>query len=64
MKKLRRLIKRGLKTKDPVEIKKRFDMYDTDNSGYIDRDELYRHLRRDHFFCHFCDSDGQQFYFA
>ncbi|KAL5287741.1 ZNF598 family protein [Megaselia abdita] len=30
---------------------------------YLDRDELFRHLRREHFFCHFCDSDGtNQFY--
>ena len=25
---------------------------------YLDNDELVRHLRKDHFFCHFCDSDG------
>lgn len=30
---------------------------------YLDRDELFRHLRREHFFCHFCDADGtNQFY--
>uniref|UniRef100_A0A8D8QX30 RING-type E3 ubiquitin transferase n=1 Tax=Cacopsylla melanoneura TaxID=428564 RepID=A0A8D8QX30_9HEMI len=30
---------------------------------YMDSDELYRHLRRDHFFCHFCDADGHHYYF-
>ncbi|CAG0913962.1 unnamed protein product [Notodromas monacha] len=24
---------------------------------FLDNDELYRHVRRDHYFCHFCDSD-------
>ncbi|XP_032585585.1 E3 ubiquitin-protein ligase ZNF598 [Drosophila mojavensis] len=28
------------------------------NKRYVDRDELFRHLRRDHYFCHFCDADG------
>lgn len=32
---------------------------------YVDGDELFRHLRRDHYFCHFCDADGlNQFYCA
>ena len=30
---------------------------------YVDDDELFRHLRRDHFFCHFCDADGIQEYY-
>ncbi|KAF8786720.1 E3 ubiquitin-protein ligase ZNF598 like protein [Argiope bruennichi] len=25
---------------------------------YMDRDELFRHVRKEHFFCHFCDADG------
>lgn len=31
---------------------------------YFDKDELLRHLRRDHYFCHFCESTGisNQFY--
>ncbi|ALC40756.1 CG11414 [Drosophila busckii] len=29
------------------------------NRRYPDRDELFRHLRRDHYFCHFCDADGR-----
>lgn len=30
---------------------------------YLDRDELFRHLRKEHYFCHFCDLDGSnQFY--
>ncbi|KAH8371541.1 hypothetical protein KR093_007908 [Drosophila rubida] len=28
------------------------------NKRYVDRDELFRHLRRHHYFCHFCDADG------
>ncbi|XP_023177787.2 E3 ubiquitin-protein ligase ZNF598 [Drosophila hydei] len=28
------------------------------NERYVDRDELFRHLRRYHYFCHFCDADG------
>ncbi|MEQ2163977.1 hypothetical protein GOODEAATRI_001761 [Goodea atripinnis] len=27
---------------------------------YLDNDELLKHLRRDHYFCHFCDADGSQ----
>lgn len=30
---------------------------------YVDMDELYRHLRREHFFCHFCDADGKNHYY-
>jgi hypothetical protein len=29
----------------------------------MDIDELYRHLRRDHLFCHFCDADGLHQYY-
>ena len=30
---------------------------------YMDNDELYRHLRKEHFFCHFCDPEGsREFY--
>ncbi|XP_064603031.1 E3 ubiquitin-protein ligase ZNF598-like isoform X2 [Liolophura sinensis] len=30
---------------------------------YLDNDELSRHLRKDHYYCHFCDTDGtNQFY--
>ncbi|XP_071507806.1 E3 ubiquitin-protein ligase ZNF598-like [Diadema antillarum] len=25
---------------------------------YFDNDELLRHLRKDHYFCHFCENDG------
>ncbi|XP_071444405.1 E3 ubiquitin-protein ligase ZNF598 [Hetaerina americana] len=31
---------------------------------YMDNDELFRHLRRDHFFCHFCDADGLHHYYS
>lgn len=30
---------------------------------YMDNDELYRHMRRDHYYCHFCDTDGHNYYF-
>ncbi|GIY88899.1 e3 ubiquitin-protein ligase ZNF598 [Caerostris darwini] len=30
---------------------------------YVDGDELFRHLRKDHFFCHFCDADGMYHYY-
>ncbi|XP_055007335.1 LOW QUALITY PROTEIN: E3 ubiquitin-protein ligase ZNF598-like [Boleophthalmus pectinirostris] len=31
---------------------------------YLDNDELFKHLRKDHFFCHFCDADGSQEYYC
>ncbi|XP_066530347.1 E3 ubiquitin-protein ligase ZNF598 [Hoplias malabaricus] len=31
---------------------------------YLDNDELLKHLRRDHYFCHFCDVDGAQEYYS
>lgn len=31
---------------------------------YLDRDELFKHLRKDHFFCHFCDIDGKQEFYT
>ena len=31
---------------------------------FFDRDELYRHLRKDHFFCNFCDADGHEKFYA
>lgn len=30
----------------------------------MDSDELYRHLRRDHLYCHFCDADGKHHYYS
>ncbi|KAF2356929.1 Zinc finger RING-type [Trinorchestia longiramus] len=30
---------------------------------YLDSDELFRHLRKDHFYCHFCDADGLHQYY-
>lgn len=30
---------------------------------FMDKDELYRHLRKEHYFCHFCDPEGaSEFY--
>ena len=25
---------------------------------YLDNDELVKHLRKDHYYCHFCETDG------
>lgn len=33
------------------------------DTRYMDSDELFRHLRRDHLFCHFCDADGLHQYY-
>ncbi|XP_068966025.1 E3 ubiquitin-protein ligase ZNF598 isoform X2 [Bombus flavifrons] len=30
----------------------------------MDNDELFRHLRRDHLYCHFCDADGLHQYYS
>ena len=30
----------------------------------MDNDELYRHLRRDHLYCHYCDADGLHQYYS
>eukprot|EP00092_Neocalanus_flemingeri_P038472 GFUD01041883.1.p1 GENE.GFUD01041883.1~~GFUD01041883.1.p1 ORF type:complete len:950 (+),score=279.37 GFUD01041883.1:209-3058(+) len=31
---------------------------------FIDNEELYKHLRKDHYFCHFCDADGFQYFYS
>lgn len=31
---------------------------------FMDPDELYRHLRKEHLYCHLCDADGKNFYYA
>ncbi|KAL0278290.1 UNVERIFIED_CONTAM: hypothetical protein PYX00_000148 [Menopon gallinae] len=31
---------------------------------FMDNDFLYRHLRKDHLFCHFCDADGHDLYYS
>lgn len=31
---------------------------------FMDADELYRHLRKEHLFCHLCDADGKNLYYA
>ncbi|XP_064477946.1 E3 ubiquitin-protein ligase ZNF598-like isoform X2 [Ornithodoros turicata] len=33
------------------------------NVRYFDNDELYRHLRREHYFCHFCGDDYRLQYY-
>lgn len=30
---------------------------------YMDNDHLFRHLRREHLYCHFCDADGKHYFF-
>ncbi|XP_022123637.2 E3 ubiquitin-protein ligase ZNF598 [Pieris rapae] len=31
---------------------------------FMDADELYRHLRKEHLYCHLCDVDGRNLYYA
>ena len=31
---------------------------------FFDDEELFKHLRKDHYFCHFCDADGFQYFYA
>jgi len=31
---------------------------------FVDSDELFKHLRKDHYFCHFCDADGNQYFYS
>nr|CAH7752065.1 unnamed protein product [Callosobruchus chinensis] len=33
------------------------------DTRYMDNDELFRHLRRTHLFCHLCDADGKHQYY-
>jgi hypothetical protein len=30
---------------------------------FFDRDEIYRHYRKEHYYCHFCDNDGHEEYY-
>jgi quinol monooxygenase YgiN len=34
------------------------------NERYLDNDALHIHLRRQHFWCHFCEADGKQDFFS
>ncbi|XP_013169377.1 PREDICTED: zinc finger protein 598 [Papilio xuthus] len=31
---------------------------------FMDADELYRHLRKEHLYCHLCDADGKNLYYS
>lgn len=31
---------------------------------FFDDEALFKHLRKDHYFCHFCDADGHQYFYA
>ncbi|KAL5018542.1 hypothetical protein ScPMuIL_004264 [Solemya velum] len=31
---------------------------------YMDNEALWRHLRKDHYYCHFCDADGSNDYYG
>ncbi|CRL02979.1 CLUMA_CG016385, isoform A [Clunio marinus] len=31
---------------------------------FLDKDELFRHLRREHYFCHLCDADGINLFYG
>ncbi|KAK9883026.1 hypothetical protein WA026_001238 [Henosepilachna vigintioctopunctata] len=33
------------------------------DTRFMDSDELFRHMRRMHLFCHFCDADGRHLYY-
>lgn len=33
------------------------------NQRYFDKDQLHSHLRKVHFWCHFCEGDGKQDYY-
>ncbi|KAL1495013.1 hypothetical protein ABEB36_010503 [Hypothenemus hampei] len=33
------------------------------DTRFMDNDELFRHLRRNHLFCHICDTDGKHQYY-
>lgn len=54
--------------KDLAQHRRKGDADDTSYKGhplcefcdkrYFDNDELLKHLRRDHYFCHFCESSG------
>ncbi|XP_060523372.1 E3 ubiquitin-protein ligase ZNF598-like isoform X2 [Cylas formicarius] len=33
------------------------------DTRFMDNDELFRHLRRNHLFCHLCDADGKHQYY-
>jgi len=60
--------------KELVEHRKTGDRDDTSHKGhpqcnfcnerYYDNDELLLHLRRNHFWCHFCENDGRQDYYC
>ncbi|KAJ8730213.1 hypothetical protein PYW07_017251 [Mythimna separata] len=54
--------------------RRRGDLDDTSHRGhplcefceerFMDADELYRHLRKEHLYCHLCDADGRNLYYA
>jgi len=60
--------------KQLVEHRRKGDPDDTSFKGhplcefcdqrFIDNEELYKHLRKDHYFCHFCDADGFQYFYS
>ncbi|KAK0098533.1 hypothetical protein PV326_006993 [Microctonus aethiopoides] len=59
---------------DLVQHRRKGDIDDKSHKGhplcefcdfrYMDNDELFRHLRRDHLYCHFCDADGLHQYYS
>jgi len=34
------------------------------DTRFFDNEELFKHLRKDHYFCHLCDADGLQAFYA
>ena len=59
--------------KQLVEHRRKGDPDDTSMKGhplcefcdtrFFDDEELFKHLRQQHYFCHFCDADGVQYFF-
>ncbi|GLV44611.1 uncharacterized protein CBL_13457 [Carabus blaptoides fortunei] len=57
-----------------AQHRRKGDLDDTSHRGhpicefcdtrYMDGDDLFRHLRREHLFCHFCDADGKHQYYS
>lgn len=46
---------------DPEEVSyKGHPLCEFCDERYFDKDELYKHLRKEHFHCHFCDSRGDE----
>lgn len=34
------------------------------DTHHMDKDDLFRHMRREHYLCHLCDEDGRNGFYA